>query len=105
MLSGVGNAGDLHQSTGEFSKAGNALSASSQVHEVLVLQVLVARQLIHMGDQKRVLVEDRREQCRVHHLTGKDVEVETELEEELVLPLIDKTTRCDDKAALDVVPK
>src|ERR1700745_4197993 len=56
----------------------------------LPLKVVVARQVIHPGDQQVVFLEDVEIHTGIDHLRGEDLEGEPELEEELVLPLLDK---------------
>src|SRR3954454_23111914 len=66
-------------------------------------QHLVARDLIHPRDQKRMLLERRRPEHRLAELWREDLEREPELQIQLVLPLVDQTTRRDHQAALDVL--
>ena len=69
----------------------------------LGLQLLVAGQLIHPGDQEGVGVEDVEVDVGVDELVGQQVEPQPELEEQLVLPLLDQPARGDDQALADVV--
>jgi hypothetical protein len=69
----------------------------------LVLQELVAGELVHARDEQRVGVEDVEVDIAVDQLVSQDVEAQAELEEELVLPLVDETARGHNEAALDVV--
>ena len=66
-------------------------------------QLVVTGELIHPGDQKRMLLEGRRAEHRLAELRGKDLEGEPELQIELVLPLLDETAGHDDQAALHVL--
>ena len=66
-------------------------------------QVLVASELIHAGDQQRVLLEGRGAEHRLAELRREDLEGEPELQVQLVLPLLDEAARGDDQAALDVL--
>ncbi len=69
----------------------------------LRLQLLVAGQLVHTGDHQRVSVEHVHVDVRVHHRVGQDLEVQPELEEQLVLPLLHQTTRSHDETPLHIV--
>ena len=71
----------------------------------LGLQLLVAGELVHPGDQQRVRARTttgvdvrRRSSCG-----REEVEPQPELEEQLVLPLLDQAAGRDDQAPLDVV--
>ncbi len=70
----------------------------------LLLQLLVAGQLVHAGDQQRAGLEDVEVHVGVDELISQQVEAQSEFEEEFVLPLLDQSPRGgDDEALLDVV--
>ena len=69
----------------------------------LRLELLVAGQLVHPGDQERVGLEDIEVDVGVNELVGQQVEPQPELEEQLVLPLLHQATWRDDQALPHVV--
>ena len=69
----------------------------------LGLQLRVAGQLIHPSDEQGVGVEDVVVDVGVDQLVGQQVEPESELEEQFVLPLLDQSAGGDDQALPDVV--
>ena len=69
----------------------------------LRLELLVAGQLVHPGDQQRVGLEDVEVDVGVDELVGQQVEPQPELEEQLVLPLLHQAAGRDDQALLHVV--
>jgi hypothetical protein len=66
------------------------------------LEVLVAGQVVEPRDQQVTLCEWVADARRLDHVAGEDLERQTELGPELVLPLLDQASGRDDEAAFDV---
>ena len=60
-------------------------------------QELVSRELVHPGDQQGMLIEYRAAERGLRELGSEDLEPEPELEEQLVLPLVDKPAGRNDQ--------
>ena len=69
----------------------------------LRLQLLVAGQLIHPGDQEGVGVEDVEVDVGIDELVGQQVEPQPKFEEQFVLPLLDQAAGRHDQTLADIV--
>jgi hypothetical protein len=70
----------------------------------LRLQVFAPRKLVHARDDEVSLGERVARARRLDRVAGDDVKLESELERELVLPLLDEAPRRNDQAAANVSP-
>ena len=71
----------------------------------LFLQILIAGKHVEPGDQPVAIVEGIARARGFDHLARQDVELQTELLAELVLPLLDEASRGDDQAAFQITPR
>ena len=69
----------------------------------LRLQLRVAGELVHPGDQQGIGLKDVEVDVGVDQLVGQQVEPQAELEEQFVLPLFDQAAGGDDQALPHVV--
>ena len=68
----------------------------------LVLQLLVACELVHAGDEVAALLEGVAAACSDDHVAGEQIEIEPELLPQLVLPLVGQRSGRDDETALQI---
>ncbi len=70
----------------------------------LRLHVIVTGELVEAGDDEVLLGEGVSASGRLDRVAGDDVELESELLGELVLPLLHEAPRRNDQAAADITP-
>ena len=74
-------------------------------HGKLGLQLLAPRQLIKSSDEQVSFLERVARSCGLDHVAAQDVEAKVELVEQLLLPLLDQASWCDDEAAVEIATK